>query len=157
VKYLAFFIACLVCLGSGSPALAGEVLAGDIDDLLASRRVVGAVGFAARSAQLTPAGKAGLRKLAAGVETAESTDFLRVEGWAAAGKGSGVPLALERAKAVVQYLQENLQVKRPVYFTGLDAGKKKDAGDANRVDLVLYKNIPAGEEGTEDFFRPFFD
>jgi hypothetical protein len=142
-------VAALLCFGFPQPIMAvNDPVPAEVIRFLSAKKVVGSIEFSANSAQLTSATRAQLRDFVAQANNiAKETDLLRVEGRA----DEGIILAIERAKAVVQFLQEELKSKYPIYFTGIAPG------DGNRADLFLYENTLAGNVDEKELFTIFFD
>ncbi len=152
-RYLVSIAAALFCFGVPASVLAvTDPAPAEVVRFLSGKKIIGSIVFSANSAQLNSAAKAKLKDIATQAnKTARNTDFLRVEGWAE----GGTILAIERAKIVVQFLQEDLKLKHSLYFTGI--AQEKGYQDGNRVDLVLYENIFAGDVEEKEILSIFFD
>lgn len=132
--------------------LASPVFAGQrppvVEQMLASRQVLGTVYFSGDSASLNAAAKKALRRLLPVLEKVDLKDKLvRIEGFADDGRGEqkAAALSIHRAEKVNDYLRDRSTVCASFYIVGFGSkgplGKGAIDGKKNRVEIALYDNL----------------
>lgn len=127
-------------------AFGKEVLPLEVSKFLTSRQVIGSVTFAEGSTTLSREAKREIDKLIPRLQKIDPTESLvRIEGFASPGGGKSlnVPISMARAKAVVDYIQENHPFAASFFLTGFVTGETPETADGQscRAEVALYDNI----------------
>ncbi|BCR05017.1 hypothetical protein DESUT3_20860 [Desulfuromonas versatilis] len=128
-------------------AAADQSLPGEVEQLLATRKVLATVTFSMGSASLDDTARAAIDRAAKELSTlAKDKALVRIEGFSSpeGEANSNISIAVMRARAVEDYLRGRHQIPVEIYLSGsVDrvGAEGRDLALRRRAEIALYDNI----------------
>lgn len=123
-----------------------DALPSKVERFLHSRQIVGTIHFADGSSVLSSEAKTEIDRIIPRLRKVDPDEsLLRIEGFASPGGGPGknVPISMDRAMAVVDYIQSKSSVQADLFLTGFGAQEATSISNEQscRAEIALYNNI----------------